>query len=335
VPCLFSRAVVQYVFFMLTMLVLAMQWNMLAGFVGLVSVGQQAFVGIGAYAMFACVIFFGWDPLVGLLVGGVAAAVLAIPTAFFVFRLQGAYFAIGTWVVAEVTRLLLAQWKMLGGGTGASLPKGTTTGMMGVGAVHDLLHMKPAQVVDSISYWLALVLAVATLIVSYRVLRSKTGLGLRAMRDNVGAARSVGVHATRLKAWVFLLVAFGTGICGALIYLQKARISPDSAFSLLDWTAYVIFIVVIGGIGTLEGPIVGVLVFFVLQHFLADYGSLYLVSLGLIGICVMLFAPGGLWGVISAMTGIEVFRLSRRLPNPTVAEAERSPSPPHGERVIV
>src|SRR5690606_29145254 len=113
--------------------------------------------------------------------------------------------------------------------------------------------------------------------------------GLAAVRDNQDAARAVGVDAVRIKLVVYLAAAFLTGLCGALIYLQKARISPDAAFSVTDWTAYVIFIVVIGGIGTIEGPIVGVLVFFVLQNALADYGTWYLLVLGLIGIAVMLF----------------------------------------------
>ena len=95
--------------------------------------------------------------------------------------------------------------------------------------------------------------------------------------------------------------------------MQKARISPDAAFSVIDWTAYVIFIVVIGGIGTIEGPIVGVIIFFLLQNLLADYGSWYLLMLGLLGIAIMLFAPRGLWGLFSDRTGIQLFPVRRVL----------------------
>ena len=115
------------------------------------------------------------------------------------------------------------------------------------------------------------------------------------------------------KWFVFLISALGTGLTGGLIYMQKARISPDAAFSVLDWTAYVIFIVVIGGIGTIEGPIIGVIVFFLLQNMLADYGSWYLLILGVIGIAIMLFAPKGLWGFFSKRTGIQIFPVQRRL----------------------
>ncbi|MEO0979592.1 MAG: branched-chain amino acid ABC transporter permease [Pseudomonadota bacterium] len=312
-PFYASRSLIQDLFFILTMLVLAQGWNLLAGYAGLVSVGQQAFVGIGAYAMFGGVILLELDPLVSILLGGIAAALLAIPTAFFTFRLQGAYFAIGTWVVAEIVRLSVAQWKALGGGTGTSLPRSATRDMFGLDFLKDTFGFKTSAATDVITFWLALILAVVTVGVVYRLLRSRQGLGLAAVRDNQNAARSVGVDAQRLKTIVYLSTAFITGLAGALIYVQKARISPDAAFSVLDWTAYVIFIVVIGGIGTIEGPIIGVIIFFALQNSLSGYGSWYLLVLGLLGIVIMLFAPRGLWGLFTDRTGIELFPIRRRL----------------------
>ena len=117
----------------------------------------------------------------------------------------------------------------------------------------------------------------------------------------------------QMKWIVFLTSAFGTGVTGGLIYMQKARISPDAAFSVTDWTAYVIFIVVIGGIGTVEGPIIGVLVFFALQSMLADFGSWYLMTLGVLAILIMLVAPRGLWGLFTERTGIHFFPIRRIL----------------------
>ncbi len=311
-PAFASRSLIQDMFFILTMLVLAQFWNLLAGYGGLVSVGQQAFVGIGAYAMFGVVILIGFDPVPSILIAGVAALVLAIPTAFFAFRLQGAYFAIGTWVIAEVVRLLVAQWKAVGGGTGTSLPRSATGDMWFTGAIETLFDVRNAAARDILAYWLAVLLAVATIAGIYWLLRTKRGLGLAAVRDNIEAAKSVGVDAVRMKWTVFLVSAFGTGLAGGLIYMQKARISPDAAFSLQDWTAYVIFIVVIGG-STVDGLIQSVLVFFILQSLLADYGSWYLMALGVIGITIMLFAPRGLWGLFSDRTGIELFPVRRRL----------------------
>ncbi|MXZ51081.1 MAG: branched-chain amino acid ABC transporter permease [Rhodobacteraceae bacterium] len=312
-PLFASRSLLQDLFFIFTMLTLAQWWNLLAGYGGLVSVGQQAFVGMGAYAMFGTVILLGWDPVPSILAGGIVALLLALPTAFFAFRLQGAYFAIGTWVIAEITRLTVAQWKQLGGGTGTSLPRSATRDIMFVDGIKALFDTKTSVARDILAYWLALILVILTIAAIYWLLRTRRGLALAAVRDNLQAARSVGVDPDKIKWLTFLAAAFGTGLTGALIYMQKARISPDAAFSVVDWTAYVIFIVVIGGIGTIEGPILGVIVFLLLQSLLASYGTWYLISLGLIGIIVMLFAPRGLWGLLSDRTGIELFPVQRRL----------------------
>ena len=321
-PVFASRGLVQDLFFILTMLTLAQFWNLLAGYGGLVSVGQQAFVGIGAYALYGAVILGGADPVISILLAGAAALVLAVPTAYFAFRLQGAYFAIGTWVIAEVARLSIAQWQAVGGGTGTSLPRSALREIAVVDWIEAAFDVRASAARDILTYWLALTLAVATIAGIYWLLRSKPGLALAAVRDNTEAARSVGVDAGRMKWVVFLTSAFGTGLAGGLIYLQKARISPDAAFSVTDWTAYVIFIVVIGGIGTIEGPILGVLIFFLLQSILADYGSWYLMILGLIGISVMLFAPRGLWGLISERTGLQFFPVRRRLVGGTLSNEE-------------
>jgi branched-chain amino acid transport system permease protein len=328
-PFVVSRGVIQDLFFILTMLVLAQCWNLLSGYAGLISVGQQLFVGCGGYAMFGFVSLLGFDPMLAILAAGIFSALIAVPTAFFTFRLYGPYFAIGTWVIAEVGRLLFAQWKALGGGTGTSLPRDATKDMFGISLLKDLFRMKSAQASDALTYWLALILVVVTIGFIYRLLRSKQGLGLAAVRDNEQAARAVGVDAVRMKTLVYLVTAFLTGCCGALIYIQKQRISPDAAFSVIDWTAYVIFIVVIGGIGTVEGPIVGVIVFFLLQNLLADYGSWYLLALGTIAIVTMLFAPRGLWGLFSARTGIQLFPVRRILKGGLL---EQSMSPESGSR---
>lgn len=310
-PVVADRGLIKDLFFILTMLTLAQYWNLLAGYGGLVSVGQQAFVGLGAYGLFGAAIVWGVDPVLALPLGGLFALFIAIPTAFFAFRLAGAYFAIGTWVVAEIVRLSIAQWKEVGGGTGTSLPRASLSDMLGTGTIQTLFHVRSAAAQDILAYWLALALAALTIGGIYFLLRSKSGLALAAVRDNPEAARSVGVDAQRMKWLVFLAASFGTGLTGALIYLQKGRISPDAAFSATDWTAYVIFIVVIGGIGTIEGPIVGILVFYVLQTLFADYGSTYLLALGLIGILVMLFAQRGLWAAVSDRTGVQFFPIRR------------------------
>jgi len=316
-PVIASRSLVQDLVFIFYMFTLAQFWNLLAGYVGLVSVGQQTFVGLGGYLLFALTVVAGLDPLLAILLAGVIAAILAIPTAFIVFRLQGAYFAVGTWVMAEVYRLVFAQVKALGGGTGTSLPPEVTNSIIGIDWIRLALDLRTPAARDVLTYWIALTIAAGSALAIYVVLRSRRGLALAAIRDQTAAAQSVGIDIFRAKLWIYVFAAAGTGMTGALIYLQKARISPDAAFSVLDWTAYVIFIVVIGGIGTLEGPIIGVMVFYLMQTYLAGFGSWYLILLGVLAIATMLFAPKGIWGHFSQRFGIVLFPVQRRISTPT------------------
>ena len=281
---------------------LACLWNMMAGYAGLVSVGQQAYVGFGGYMLFALTIFGGLHPIAAIVIAGVLAAALSVPVAKLIFRLKGAYFAIGTWVVAEVFRLTFAQIGALGGGSGSSLP---------VDIVRSLSASRSGR--EALSYWLALGMAVAVVVSVYLVLRSSRGLALTAIRDSEAAASGLGIDIWKTKLEVYVATCALTAVIGGLIFLQKLRISPDAAFSVNDWTAFVIFIVVIGGIGTLEGPIIGTLVFFLLRETLADFGTVYLLALGLIAIVVMLKAPNGLWGLIRARFDFELFPLSYRV----------------------
>ena len=281
---------------------LASLWNLLAGYAGLVSVGQQAFVGLGAYLLFGLAMLAGVPPLLGVPIAGLVAALVALPVAALIFRLRGHYFAIGTWVVAEVFRLLASQLSALGGGSGTSLPIGIVTSVAA-----------SRQTREFLIYWLALALVVAIIGSILLLLRSRHGLALTAIRDNEIAARSNGVDVIRTKLIVYVITAAGTAMVGALVFLQKLRVSPDTAFSVNDWTAFVIFITVIGGIGRVEGPIVGTIIFFVLRQAFADLGTLYLLLLGAVAIVIMLFAKKGLWGLVADRYGWSVFPLARRV----------------------
>ncbi|HXZ22016.1 MAG TPA: branched-chain amino acid ABC transporter permease [Pseudolabrys sp.] len=287
---------------MFTFVALASLWNLLAGYAGLVSVGQQAFVGFGGYLLFACAILLDVHPVTAILVAGPVGAIVAVPVAALIFRLRGAYFAIGTWVVAEVFRLLASQISVLGGGSGISLPASVVVAMA------PTRQMREFEI-----YWLALALTVVILGAIIALLRSRHGLALTAIRDNELTAQSNGIDVARIKLVVYVLTAFGTSMIGALIFLQKLRISPDTAFSVNDWTAFVIFITVIGGIGRIEGPIIGTIIFFALRQMLADLGSLYLLMMGAVAIVVMLWAPKGLWGLIVERFGWQALPLQRHL----------------------
>jgi branched-chain amino acid transport system permease protein len=283
-----------------TYVALASLWNLLAGYAGLVSVGQQAYVGLGAYILFAFAILAGLSPLWAIPLAGIIAAIVAMPVAGLVFRLRGHYFAIGTWIIAEVFRLLASQVSVLGGGSGISLPASLVIAIA-----------SSRQWRDFIEYWIALALVVAVLALIVLLLRSRYGLALKAIRDSELAAACNGIDVLRTKVLVYIITAAATAMVGAFIFLQRLRISPDAAFSVNDWTAFVIFITVIGGIGRIEGPIVGTIVFFALRQTLADLGTIYLLTLGVVAILVMLMAPKGIWGLIVESFGWQVFPLER------------------------
>ena len=278
-------------------LLLAQMWNLLAGYGGLVSIGQQAFIGLGGYTLFALANHAGLNPFLCVLFGGLVAALIAVPSAFILFRLRGGYFAVATWVLAEIDRLLLSNTAFLGGGSGQSL-----TAMIGIAR----------EVRESVTLWLALGLLTCMLLATYVLLKSRFGLALMAMRDSETAAASQGVNVRGLQLGVYVLAALGTGLVGALYYLNALRIAPDAAFDV-GWTAAIIFIVVIGGIGTLEGPFVGTLLYFVLRELLADYGSWYLIALGALAVLTMMYCPHGLWGLVQSKYGWHLFPIQRRL----------------------
>jgi branched-chain amino acid transport system permease protein len=292
---------------LIALLVLAQMWNLLAGYAGLVSIGQQAYVGLGGYALIVLADDLGVNPFLAVPLAGVVAVVIALPTAVLVFRFRGGYFAVGTWAVAEVYRLLVANTDALGRGTGRTLK-----------AVFPLAR----ETRELGTYAIALAIGVAALAAMYLYLRSRQGLGLMAIRDSEPASESLGIDVFRTKLAVYLIAAFGTGVTGALIYLNLLRISPDAAFSI-SWTAYTIFIVVIGGLGTLEGPIVGTLLFFFLREILADYGAWYMILLGVLAVVAMLRFPQGLWGLVAERWGLDVFPVRRRVSAPAEPGAER------------
>src|SRR6185295_12344395 len=142
---------------------------------------------------------------------GLASALLALPTALIVFRLRGAYFAIGTWVVAEVYRLVFAQFKPLGGGTGTSLTPSVTSSVPGIEWVKAVLDLRRPAARDIVSYWAALTVLVGKLAVVYFILRSRRGLAHGATRDHEAAAASLGVGIYKIKLAVYVATAAMTG----------------------------------------------------------------------------------------------------------------------------
>jgi branched-chain amino acid transport system permease protein len=280
VPFVFRTDIVQQLTTLCTLLIMAVMWNVLAGYGGLVSVGQQAFIGFGAYGT----VFLaqrGVTPYLAVVLAALASAVLAVALAPLLLRLRGGQFAVGTWVVAEALALLVALDGELGGGTGVSL-RGLNT-------------LEPDWR-RAYTYWLTLAFTLLLLGLVFLLLRRRSGAAIQAIRDDEEAAASLGVRIMPLKFMLFVLAGFGCGAAGALTLANTLFIQPQSIFGV-QWSAYMLFMVLVGGIGTYEGPILGAVLFFLLQDWFAQYGAWYLIGLGAVAIAFALFLPRGLWSL--------------------------------------
>ena len=277
-------------------IILAAMWNALAGYAGLVSVGQQLFVGLGAYFTIKLA-DWGLNPFVAMPVAGLIVAVIAVPLSFPMLRLRGGEFAIGMWVVAELAHLLVNLDPLVRGETGTSL--------IALNAFDPVLRR-------NIIYWLALAALIGLLGGLFLLLRSRAGAAIQAIRDNEEAAASVGVRVTSTKRLIFVLAAFGVGLAGSL-WLATALTFQPKAFFSVQWTAYMIFMVLVGGIGTFEGAILGALLFFAIETWFGAAGVWYLVGLGAIALTFALALPRGIWGEIERRTGLRLLPVGYRL----------------------
>lgn len=278
----------------------AQMWNLLAGYAGLVSVGQQAFMGVAAYMMFMLAQNMGVNVFLAVALCLIAPAILAVLTYGLLHRLDGPYFAIGTWVVAEVMRLAMSTWGYVNAGAGMSLRVMTQF----------TAHERAIGV-----SLLCAVMLLLTVGGSYWLLRSRYGLALTAMRDNPVAAASQGVNVNRLRFLIFVAAAVGTGLAGAVYFMAQLRITPPSAFDP-NWASIAIFIVMVGGIGSIEGVLIGALIYFFAQRWFGEYGAAYLIVLGLLTLFMALFARGGIWGLVCRVVDEPWFPTRRKLLDP-------------------
>jgi len=282
-----TTAILVQAFIVLT---LASMWNLLAGYAGLVSVGQQAFVGLGAYFVLILALH-GTSPFAALPVAAILSGVAALPLWWLVSRLRTGYFAIATWVLAATVMLIIEKFSSIGGGTGMPLP--------------GLAGFSPA-LLTAYTYWAGLAVTVVALLVIYLLLRGRLGLVLTAVRDDEVAARSSGARVGLARMLVFMVAGAGCGAAGAVLAISQLQVQPSAVFSV-QWTAVMAFATIIGGLGTIEGPIIGTAVYMVLQQTLSSYNAWYLIILGLIAIFVALFARRGLWGLVDEHLNVRLF----------------------------
>ena len=293
---------------------MATMWNLLAGYTGLVSVGQQAYVGLGAYGLVVFANEYELNIYLAIVPAAIVAAIIAVPIGTLAFRLRGGYFAIGTWVIAEVVRLTIKNntSEVIGGGRGTSL-------VVPESARED--RLSNIAVVSIV----VLVLAVVAV---YVILRSRVGLALRAVRDNEAGARGLGVDVYRTRFVIYVVAAFFTALAAGAYYVKNVNVQPDAAFDVSAWTAPIIVMVVFGGLGTIEGPIIGAVLYYLVRDTIQDRewisDSSFLIATGVVALVFALFVKGGIW---STLTGrfptLQVFPIRRRLEVPGVAQDRR------------
>jgi branched-chain amino acid transport system permease protein len=276
--------------------ILALMWNALAGYAGLVSVGHQAFFGLGAYAAVR-IADAGVSPYPALLLGALAVACIAVPLSAFMLRLKGGEFAIGMWVIAALSHLLVNLDSLVQGETGTSLIS---------------LQAYAGDQRRLYNYLLALGTMVGLAWMVFFILRSKTGAALQAIRDSEEAAASIGARVFPTKRMIFVLSAFGCAVAGALWLATSVTFQPKTYFNV-QWTAYMLFMVLVGGIGTFEGPILGAVLFFTIETFFGAAGVYYLIGLGLIAVLFALFLQRGIWGAIDKRFGLELLPVGFKL----------------------
>jgi ABC-type branched-subunit amino acid transport system ATPase component/ABC-type branched-subunit amino acid transport system permease subunit len=254
---------------------LAQAWNLMAGYGGLVSLATAAFIGIGSYATTDILLHTG-VPLVGAFAAaGVFAAAFAVLVSVPMFRFRGLYFTIGTLVLAELLGQFMLNYNGLGGNAGLSL--------LGAG---------PS---DADLYWYTLALAVLATLVLVVARRLRLGSALLSIRDDEDVAREVGVPTFRTKLWAFAVSAFVMGVVGGVQAVKLGHIDPSGAFTL-QWTIDVVNATIIGGAGTVFGPLLGALLIVEFGVQLSGYPELHVAITGLILILVIRFTPRGIWG---------------------------------------
>ncbi|MEW6425711.1 MAG: branched-chain amino acid ABC transporter permease [Bacillota bacterium] len=264
-------------------LTIAQMWNLLAGYAGLVSLGTQIFIGLGGYTLAVLTEYYGFPVWLGVLFGGVVAVLFALVISVPIFRMRGVYFTIATWIVAEALLVFFSNWAYVRQGMGFFIR-----------AAYKLTT-------DQL-YYAALFLGLGAVVLVYVLLRTKLGLGLMAMRDEETAAETAGVEIFRSKLACFLISSFVVGLTGGVFYLSQVFIQPYAAFGI-NWTIAVVFMVIIGGIGTIEGPVIGAVIYVILQQYLSEYVGMSLLILGAVAILVILASPAGIMGTVQKKFG--------------------------------
>jgi branched-chain amino acid transport system permease protein len=257
---------------------LALVWGYSAAFAGLVSLGNQAFIGIGGYVTAVLVEKFGYPLMLSGLIAVLISGLLAFAIAFPLLQLRGIYFSIGTLLVAEILRSVFLSWEYVGGGRGFAFRS---------------VYGQPI----TYTYYPSLVILIVVAIVLYKLYYSKLGYGLRSVGDDEDAARGVGVNVALIKAFTFTLTGIICGCLGVVNAIYVVYLHPNGVFSI-SWTVAALFAAIIGGVGTIAGSLIGGAIYTASIYFLATLPGYSLLVQGAIVAILMLIFPEGIWRFI-------------------------------------
>jgi branched-chain amino acid transport system permease protein len=274
---------------------LSQAWNLIGGYAGQVSFGHAAFFGIGAYGAMAPLNHWGLTPWAGMVIGGFAAVLLALIIGVPVFRLRGHYFAISTFAIAEVLRELFLSWEWVDGAFGLDAP------VLDPGFYNFMFYKTKLPY-----HYTVLLFFVVMMFVAYRIERVRMGYYFRAIKQSLNAAEALGVNTSRYKLYAMLLSAFFTAICGSFYAQYILHIEPATVLSL-DISIKIVLVTVLGGAGTLWGPLLGAAILIPLSEYtriwLGGTGmGIDLIVLGALIVAICILEPKGIVGLFGRLS---------------------------------
>lgn len=280
---------------------LAQAWNLLAGYCGQISLGNAVFFGIGAYTSSTLGLWYKVTPWAGMAAGVILAVAVSQVIGYPSFRLRGHYFAIATIAIGEIVQTIMINWDAMGGARGMQLPilRETTPG-------ETLLNFQ-FHTAKYPYYYIALALLLGAFGVTRLVERSRMGYYFRAIREDPDAAASLGINITRYKLMAIALSAAFTAMGGTLYAQYVLFIDPESVFPL-SLSILICLVAVLGGVGTLWGPLVGSAIMIPLGEMTRVYfggtgKALDLIIYGALIVLVAVFQPGGIMGLLRRLGG--------------------------------
>jgi branched-chain amino acid transport system permease protein len=265
---------------------MASSWNIIGGYAGYISLGHSAFYGIGAYLTGALMAFYGISPFLSAPLGGLLCLAIGLPVGLIALRTRGPAFIISTIALLMLAKLALDNTESLGGADGMSLP----------------LTDFPARTAKLPFYYGMLAVAIAAVYTSYRIRHAKLGLGLRAIAEDEVKAEAAGIPTRLYKILAFALSAFFIGIAGGLWGYYLAYLRPSAFFQIVT-SAEIVLMAIVGGRGTVAGPVIGAILLVGANELLiAKLGSteLNLAAKGAVMLGVLMFFPEGVVGTLKA-----------------------------------